>query len=50
MDEYEVTISAYKACVDVHQCTAPALNTLGGFITHLTQNSVNWVNEKRKTA
>jgi formylglycine-generating enzyme required for sulfatase activity len=34
MDIYEVTNSAYKACVDAGQCTAPALNTLGGFITN----------------
>jgi formylglycine-generating enzyme required for sulfatase activity len=33
VDLYEVTNSAYKACVDVGQCTPPGLNALGGFLT-----------------
>ena len=33
MDIYEVTNSAYKACVDAGECTPPGLNALGGFLT-----------------
>lgn len=34
MDHYEVTHSAYKACVDAGKCTSPGLNALGGFLTN----------------
>ncbi len=33
MDLYEVTNSAYRACVDAGECTPPGLNALGGFLT-----------------
>ena len=34
MDPYEVTNSAYEACVTAGECTPPGLNALGGFLTN----------------
>ena len=33
IDIYEVTNSAYEACVDTGKCTSPGLNALGAFLT-----------------